>query len=92
MVGAPRVRQRHELAQGDERDEAEQQRRAERARHPGDPEQHGADPDRAQLAREAVAKRRLLGRQVAQRPAEGEERDQRQQPEQDDEQQRDLLR
>ena len=50
-----------------------------------------AEPERAQLAREALARRRLLGVSVAQRAAEGDQRDQGEQAEQDDEQQPDLL-
>jgi hypothetical protein len=86
VVGAPRVGEGDELAQREERDEAEQKRRAERPRDPGDPEQDGTGPERAQFAREALAQRRLPGGELAQRPPEGDDRDQPEQAEQDDEQ------
>ena len=50
VVAAPGVRQRDELAQRQEGEHAEQQRRADRPRHPGQPEHQRADPQRAQVA------------------------------------------
>jgi hypothetical protein len=85
------VRERHELAQRDEGQHAEQQRRDERAGHPGDPEQHRTQPDSAQVVQEAVEALLRLGRALAQRACVGDDADDRQQAEQQHEQQRDLL-
>jgi hypothetical protein len=85
------VRERDELAQREEGDEAEQEASSRAGPMPTTPRTRAREPERTQLAREPLAQPRLLGRQIAQGAAEGDDRDQREQAEQDDEQQADLL-
>ena len=91
VVAAPRVRQRDEFAQRQEREHAEQQRRTERPRHPRQPEHDAADPQRAQVAPQPKLQVASCSCPAGAASARTPRADEASRPNSDQEQQRDLL-